>query len=726
MALLRSFYTNFTAGELSTKLLSRLDLRAYQNGAAQLRNYRQLIEGGVQRRPGTIFEYDLTTISTEENRLAEFIFTDDEAYIFVFSDTRVDIFDRAGDFVQAITSAVWTASRVRKMSIVQAGDFMWIAHKDFTIQEIERTAVDTFTLADYAFDADPAGEVLYQPYARFAAPSVTLDVSAYSGTGVTLTASASVFTANHDDTIIRYAGREILITSYTNGTTLVGDIKRTLPSAWDFTVTAGAEAGFSIGQVVTGEKSSVPQGTGIVTATASGSITVQGTGEDAIGFEGVDRLIGPSGDILSADITSVVDAGAPEAITDWDEQAFSPVHGYPRSIHLHDQRLLFGGSRDLPNRFWASKVGEFYNFDLGAQDDGDAIDKTIFDAQMVEIIGFASLRHLQIFTARQEFYVDTGTKGTLTPAPGQLSFRKQTRYGSAEVHPVEFDGATLFVTRSKNNIREFLFDDLQNAFRAESVSALANDLIVGPRDMGVMLEEDDVSEQYAFVINNDGTMAVFFSERGQSISGWGLWSTDGLFKSVQSCNGRVFVTVQRNIDGNDVTYLERFNLDRNLDASITDFDATPKSTWGPYAHLANETVSVNKGDLYLGDFTLDGSGNLDLGSDLTTTAVELGLNFTPTLQTLPPEFQLEDGITVGDPRRVVKVILDLVSSLSVEVNGTELLVRQTTDDLSIAPEPITERKEFYIQGWDNKGQITITQETPLALTLNGALVEVEI
>ena len=47
--------TNFSAGELSGRLFGRVDLSRYFNGAALLRNFITMVEGGVTRRSGTIF-----------------------------------------------------------------------------------------------------------------------------------------------------------------------------------------------------------------------------------------------------------------------------------------------------------------------------------------------------------------------------------------------------------------------------------------------------------------------------------------------------------------------------------------------------------------------------------------------------------------------------------------------------------------------------------------------
>ena len=54
------------------------------------------------------------------------------------------------------------------------------------------------------------------------------------------------------------------------------------------------------------------------------------------------------------------------ATADWDEAAFSPVHGWPVCLCFHQDRLVLGGSRDLPrNRLWLSRSGDLFNFDLG-------------------------------------------------------------------------------------------------------------------------------------------------------------------------------------------------------------------------------------------------------------------------------------------------------------------------------------------------------------------------
>ena len=43
------------------------------------------------------------------------------------------------------------------------------------------------------------------------------------------------------------------------------------------------------------------------------------------------------------------------ATKDWEEPAFSTLRGWPATLTFHQDRMVIGGSRDLPNRLWFSK-----------------------------------------------------------------------------------------------------------------------------------------------------------------------------------------------------------------------------------------------------------------------------------------------------------------------------------------------------------------------------------
>ena len=95
---------SFQYGELSPSFTSRLDAQVYQAGAQKMRNFVLINEGGAKKRPGTKRLYQFSNTVNPANefelRAEPFIFSDDEEYIFVFSNNKLDIF-----FVNPTTGA---------------------------------------------------------------------------------------------------------------------------------------------------------------------------------------------------------------------------------------------------------------------------------------------------------------------------------------------------------------------------------------------------------------------------------------------------------------------------------------------------------------------------------------------------------------------------------------------------------------------------------------------
>jgi len=183
--------TNFSSGELDPLMDMRHDTGAYQNGARKLRNIALLNQGGGTRRPGT---EHLNTL-TGRSRLIPFEFSSSERYIFALSNTQLKVFSTSGTLLQTLT-APWTTAMLFELTFTQAADVMVICYPTMKTQIIRRTAADTFTIADFAFDSSINSNKVYQPYYKYAADTVTLSASGTTGS-VTLTTSASYFVAGH-------------------------------------------------------------------------------------------------------------------------------------------------------------------------------------------------------------------------------------------------------------------------------------------------------------------------------------------------------------------------------------------------------------------------------------------------------------------------------------------------------------------------------------------------
>ena len=232
------------------------------------------------------------------------------------------------------------------------------------------------------------------------------------------------------------------------------------------------------------------------------------------------------------------------ADTDFDEASYSDYRGYPQAITFHEDRLWLGGTTSQPDAIWSSKTSEYFNFDVGSAGDSDSIQMTINVGEFNNIRHLTANRDLQIFTTTSELYIPSFADKGLTPTNAQI--RRQTPYGASFVKPLPFDGATLYVQKTGKTIREFLFSDKESAYVSTPLSLISSHLISNPTQMASVKGAFDRPEQYAFIINDDGSMAVFHSIRNEEKAGFVKWTTNGRYHSVVSIDDRVFVATVRN------------------------------------------------------------------------------------------------------------------------------------------------------------------------------------
>lgn len=225
-------------------------------------------------------------------------------------------------------------------------------------------------------------------------------------------------------------------------------------------------------------------------------------------------------------------------VSDWREAAFSERRGWPCSITFHQDRLVFGGSRSWPSGVWLSKVGKHNNFDVGTGLDDEAIFITLLSQQRQQICTVVSSDNLQILTSAGEWAISSKP---LTPSV--VDIKQHTSVGSVATRylpPQKIEGATVFISGSKKDIRELSLDQLGENYNATDLCTLAKHLMQEPID----LSYNDETRQL-FVVMETGNMAVLNQNSVLGISAWGTYKTQGDFKSVATVQGETFVVVKR-------------------------------------------------------------------------------------------------------------------------------------------------------------------------------------
>ena len=719
--ILRQLKTTFQSGELDPLMNLRSDTTAYANGAKQMQNVALFSQGGFKRRNGTKRYASLSGNA----RLVGFDFDDNEQYIMAFGNTRVDIYYlETNALAQSITSCPWTTSILFEMQFSQAGDTMIVTHPSMATQKILRTGLTSFTRADFAFDTDASN--VYQPYYKFADTTVTLSSSAITGT-TTITSSADHFNANYVNTHLKINDTTLLITGHTNATTVTATILGTLEKKLiqdPFTTEKGSQV-LTVNDPLHGFANSA-------SITISGSNSVSGI--DASNINGSKTIT-----VLDEDTYTITAGGGTSATNteagggvgvhvsaqnqahrQWKEQTYSAVRGYPAGVTFHDGRLWFGGSSSLPDWVWASKVDEYYNFDLGESNDSDSIQSSIGASQVADIRHLSSNRHLLIFTANGEFFCPQATSAVLTPS--NFTARRQTTHGCSHVNVKTLEGGVLFVEKHGRAVRELLFTDLELSYSATNVSLLASHLISTPVDMTILQGTSERPESYAIFINSDGTAGIFHAVRAEKLAGWTEWktTTGATFTSVEAVGSRLFFTVFRNSS----YFIEEMGTEDNtLDHSTTFVIGSAGTTFTGLSNYASKTVNVRSGNYHMGQFTVSSGGVLELSSGFDTTTITVGYDYEVEVETMPVETVLSSGSLQGKPKRISKVVLGLNSALATTVSNNRLILRQVTDDLSNAPTAVTSKKDFYLLGYSKDATVTITQSDPLPLRVTGLIME---
>lgn len=727
---IRTIQTDFRSGEVDPMLAMRVDSKMYPAGAQSLKNCILRSSGAVSRRPGST---RLADIASEKLRLLPFEFDRDEKYIIVLKVGAMLVYDGAGTLVTSFASQPWTTLDImKKVTYAQAGDTMVLCHETFKPRVLKRTSLTTFTLTEFVFEISASGTAIYQPYQKFEAPSVTLTPSTNEIGVNTITASAPIFTASWVGMTIRIVGKEITITSYTSSTVVVGTNKAMLRKRLDPNPLLSSDGqkiikvthpyhGLATGASVTisGATATGDMPGNLSASEINGIKTITVIDEDSYQYTaGGDNNAKNSVDFGGANVEVAVSGAQRE----WDEPVFSPRRGWPAAVCFHEDRLWFGGSTSLPDGLLSSKTGFYYNFSVAKGEDDASIQVTVGAPRIAKIRHILAGRLLQVFADGGEFVARQSDGAALTPST--VSVRPQTPYGCSSLRPMSFDGATLFVQGNDKTVREFTYDFNQDGFAATDLTTLSQHLLSGIVDGDVLYGSSSRTEQYAFFVNGDGTMAVFHSNRAEGLAGWLPWETkNGGFENVCVLGPKLYVIVNR--AGTRV--LERIELDDSkvlLDWAKSMTSGSATTSWTLGAAYAGKTVHATSNGWYLGSFTADGSGIIT--TDYPVTAITAGLLYDWEVKTLPPDMQLPEGPMTGETRRIVSALVHVFNTLSVSVNGQPVIAQQIGDDLSVPPTPISRKVKRYLQGYSRDPSVHLTQAAPLSVTILGMTLEVSL
>lgn len=793
---LRLINTNFSGGALDPRLAGRQDLRAYQNGAAELNNVTVLPFGGVAGRAGTRWLGRLATRVTP-CRLIPFEFNTEQTYCLALLDSELQVWKdgvrqeivlqdtsgastlidpgegtimstnagaSAAKAFDGVTSAAHancaTAARVNSLEVGKTFSTPRRIAKAEVWPSNDRGYADNYTgsltleLRASAELAPPtvgtAGDLLGQlTLTDTATGPHTIESGNPAGfyrhvwVRVALAGELHIaevkFYAAMPATAAPWVGADLKDIYWTQSadTLLICHpaytprrITRTSHTVWTIQPWyARAEGGrrfsphYKFAEPGATLQASGTTGTVTLTARRAAAGTALSWFQAAhvgvrfrLGDKEVEITAVPVSPGSTATATVIQALANTNETTDWSEEAWSPARGWPVSCCYHQDRLVIGGSRDLPNRLWLSASADLDNFALGEADDDDAIELPILTDQVNAIRGVFPGQHLQVFTSGAEFIL-----AGEPIAPSQASLSRQTRVGSPidrVVLPIDVDGVTVFVGRQTGMPRQMVWTYEQDAYQAPDLALLAPHLIVHP--VGMVYDE---GQRLVHFVNADGSLATLTSYRTEEVAAWTRAALPlAAVRSIAQSGGQTYLAVECSGE----MWLERFEAGLHLDHAVTGVSELPagQATWSGAAHLTGALASVTADGAAGGDVTPDAAGTFTL--DFLAHAVAVGIAFERVIRPLAPALGQVPESAAGQCWRLVQVRFKLFETptLMIEAGGgTYPLLPRRSDGgaYGTAPPRVSADVIFYGLGWNDGTEAaqlwTLRQEVPLPLQL---------
>lgn len=672
-------FTNFTAGELSPRLEGRVDLQKYPNGCKTLHNMIVQKHGPASRRGGFHFASEVKN-SAKKTRLLPFEFSATQAYIIEFGDQYARFYKNYGQiqtgpfddvfdvpFNKGATfeiSTPYLEAELFEIVITQSADVLYIAHKNHEPRTLSRLSDTSWTLAVITF--------LDGPYNTINATETTFGLSATSGTGVTITASAITGINDDQGFLTTDIGRLIRFEDASNKETYLKVTART--------------------------------DTTHVTA----------------------NFIGPNASSTSAQkgwrLGAFSDTtGYPSVVTFFEQRLVWAA------TTTRPQSLFFSVSADFENHAPTDVDGDVL--------DDSGFVYTIATDQVNTIRWMRAGKVLSIGTAGGEFIVSQGDQNSPL-SPTNTRVVRQTTFGSAAVTPPQVGNSVLFLQRASRKVREYVYQFETDAFTAPDLSILSEHITEGGViEIAYQQEPDSIvwmarSDGKLVGMTYERAQDVIGWHQHTIAGTNAKVESVAVIPSQDGSQDDLWAVIQRTINGSSVRYIEfltnglaegSVNTEQAtfLDSMLS-YNGTPATTLFGLSHLEGQTVSVLADGASHPPRTVS-SGSITLNASYRT--VHVGLAYTSTLETMRIEAGAKDGTAQGKKKRIARITYRLYQTLGLKHGPAPdrldiIPFRSSADDMDEAPALFTGDKEVeFPRNWDKDGHIVLVQDQPLPMTI---------
>lgn len=532
----------------------------------------------------------------------------------------------------------WAGADLSSIRLEQSLNVMWLAHRNYQTQVLERRGSTSWWLRDYAPEDGP--------FYPLNATDYTLTPSALTGE-ITIDANGPVFTALD-------VGMLLKLTHSGQFETATAD---SLDDATDWIQVTGIGIArtftYQLGSGLTGtvllERSvgntANPETVATLTGATSASLNdtydnqiiyyrlrcsayTSGSAEMSLrysgGFtDGVARIV-----TVVADNEVTADVIEPFAKTDattlWYIGQWSSRMGWPAAVGMQDGRLALGRSY----QYWLS-VADDYESHLIGPNDADAISRTL-TGKMNAISWLKGVDQLLAGTIGAEHRITAGALAEIM-TPSTTFSKMFSGRGSSDTDAVVIDDSIAFIDRTQTRI--YLASPDGDGYTLVDLTRLHRK--IGGASGFKELAFQTSPEPRLWALRNDGEVAILAIDPVEQLASWFRYKMEGAtIKSVAivpaGTEDAVYFAVDR---GNAAYTIERLAMEDYTDLEdawrlqgAVEYSGSATGTLTGLTHLNGDSVYVWGNGRQYGPLTVSG-GSVTLPDDATVTYAITGIKY---------------------------------------------------------------------------------------------------
>lgn len=435
----------------------------------------------------------------------------------------------------------------------------------------------------------------------------------------------------------------------------------------------------------------------------------------------------------------------------WRLGAWGATTGYPSCVTFFGERLVFSATPLQPQTTWMSNDGDYENFAPTQPDssvlDSNSITFTIASNKVNTIKWLNGGPNLVIGTIGAEWLCQASTQADAV-TPTNITVTQQSAYGSRNLRTYRVGATLLYAQRSGIKIMEQAYDFYTGLLLSRDITLLSEHILREGGGPIVDMTYQQSRNGILWMVRADGVLVGctlnkvndIYAWHAHHIAGGDVGTGAGIVESVACIHDEVgdvedavYMVVRRIIAGVLKRSIEYLSLEYDatsptdqsnfcyVDCAVT-YNGAPTNVCGN-ALLANQIVAIVADGAFRGIFTTSNLGIVTFPG-LPASKIQVGLMYTSTLTTLPPEGGNPLGTAQGKTKRVHKMQVRLYNSMGFQYKGdgagqiTMYNFRKTGDPMNLPPQLRTRDQDLTVESnYSRTGSVTIVRNEPYPLNI---------